>query len=78
MDDLRATFDLQKKACAAAPEVPWAQRADRLTRLKALTPSTYVGKAAELAKRIIGEDDAALRFAVPRAESPPPWRESSV
>ena len=30
---------------------------------------------AELAKRIIGEDDAALRFAVPRPESPPPWRE---
>ncbi len=30
---------------------------------------------AELAKRIIGEDDAALRFAVPRAECPPPWRE---
>lgn len=33
---------------------------------------------AELAKRIIGEDDAALRFAVPRPESPPPWREPRV
>jgi hypothetical protein len=33
---------------------------------------------AELARRIIGEDDAALRFAVPRAESPPPWREPRV
>jgi hypothetical protein len=29
--------------------------------------------AAELAKRIIGEDDAALRFAVPREDAPPPW-----
>lgn len=30
---------------------------------------------AELAKRIIGEDDAALRFVVPRAGAPPPWME---
>ncbi|HEU4641542.1 MAG TPA: hypothetical protein VFS44_03740 [Gemmatimonadaceae bacterium] len=28
---------------------------------------------AELAKRIIGEDDAALRFTVPREDQPPPW-----
>lgn len=28
---------------------------------------------AELAKRIIGEDDAALRFVVPREGAPPPW-----
>jgi hypothetical protein len=32
---------------------------------------------AELAKRIIGEDDAALRFIVPREGSPPPWSESA-
>lgn len=31
------------------------------------------GGEAELAKRIIGEDDAALRFIVPRDGSPPPW-----
>ncbi len=31
------------------------------------------GGEAELAKRIIGEDDAALRFIVPREGSPPPW-----
>lgn len=30
---------------------------------------------AELAKRIIGEDDAALRFIVPREGAPPPWLE---
>lgn len=29
---------------------------------------------AELAKRIIGEDDAALRFALPHDEAPPPLR----
>lgn len=29
---------------------------------------------AELAKRVIGEDDAALRFTVPRDDAPPPWR----
>ncbi len=33
------------------------------------------GDQAELAKRIIGEDDAALRFIVPREGSPPPWTE---
>jgi hypothetical protein len=32
---------------------------------------------AELAKRIIGEDDAALRFIVPREGAPPPWMESA-
>ncbi len=31
------------------------------------------GGQAELARRIIGEDDAALRFVVPREGSPPPW-----
>lgn len=30
---------------------------------------------AELAKRIIGEDDAALRFIVPREGASPPWLE---
>jgi hypothetical protein len=34
------------------------------------------GGQAELAKRIIGEDDAALRFIVPREGSPPPWSKS--
>jgi hypothetical protein len=29
---------------------------------------------AELAKRVIGEDDAALQFTVPRHDAPPPWR----
>lgn len=35
------------------------------------------GGEAELAKRIIGEDDAALRFIVPREDSPPPWAGSA-
>jgi hypothetical protein len=33
--------------------------------------------AAELAKRIIGEDDAALQFTVPREDAPPPWRDAT-
>lgn len=32
---------------------------------------------AELAQRIVGEDDAALCFIVPRPEAPPPW-ESAI
>lgn len=35
------------------------------------------GGEAELAKRIIGEDDAALRFIVPREGAPPPWLQSA-
>jgi hypothetical protein len=35
------------------------------------------GGEAELAKRIIGEDDAALRFIVPRDGAPPPWTKSA-
>ena len=35
-DALRDKFDLQRKACLASPEVPWARRADRLHRLKRL------------------------------------------
>lgn len=35
------------------------------------------GGQAELARRIIGEDDAALRFIVPREGSPPPWIEGA-
>lgn len=61
---------------------PWADvYVSTLTREEAAElladPARRVHDAgeAELAKRIIGEDDAALRFAVPRAESPPPWRE---
>jgi hypothetical protein len=61
---------------------PWADvYVSTLTREEAAEllsdPARRVHDAgeAELARRIIGEDDAALRFAVPRAESPPPWRE---
>jgi hypothetical protein len=64
---------------------PWADvYVSTLTREEAaelLTdPARRVHDAgeAELAKRIIGEDDAALRFAVPRPESPPPWQEPRV
>jgi hypothetical protein len=61
---------------------PWADvYVSTLTREEAAAlladPARRVHDAgeAELANRIIGEDDAALRFAVPRADSPPPWRE---
>lgn len=61
---------------------PWADvYVSTLTREEAAEllsdPARRVHDAgeAELARRIIGEDDAALRFAVPRADSPPPWRE---
>ncbi len=64
---------------------PWADvYVSTLTREEAAElladPARRVHDAgeAELAKRIIGEDDAALRFAVPRAGSPPPWREPRV
>ena len=64
---------------------PWADvYVSTLTREEAAElladPARRVHDAgeAELARRIIGEDDAALRFAVPRAESPPPWREQRV
>jgi hypothetical protein len=64
---------------------PWADvYVSTLTREEAsellADPARRVHDAgeAELAKRIIGEDDAALRFAVPRPESPPPWREPRV
>lgn len=36
MDGLTHTFDRLRKACDASQEVPWATRADRLARLKAL------------------------------------------
>lgn len=64
---------------------PWADvYVSTLTREEAAElladPARRVHDAgeAELARRIIGEDDAALRFAVPRADSPPPWREPRV
>jgi len=64
---------------------PWADvYVSTLTREEAAAlladPARRVHDAgeAELANRIIGEDDAALRFAVPRPESPPPWREPRV
>ena len=64
---------------------PWADvYVSTLTREEAAEllsdPARRVHDAgeAELARRIIGEDDAALRFAVPRADSPPPWREQRV
>ena len=36
---LRQTFDLQRKACLAAPEVSWPQREDRLKRLARIVES---------------------------------------
>ena len=64
---------------------PWADvYVSTLTREEAAElladPARRVHDAgeAELANRIIGEDDAALRFAVPRPESPPPWHEPRV
>jgi hypothetical protein len=64
---------------------PWADvYVSTLTREEAAEllsdPARRVHDAgeAELARRIIGEDDASLRFAVPRADSPPPWREPRV
>jgi hypothetical protein len=75
----------QRAAYLAFDYGPWADvYVSTLTREEAaelLTdPARRVHDAgeAELAKRIIGEDDAALRFAVPRPESPPPWREPRV
>ncbi|HEX6537270.1 MAG TPA: hypothetical protein VF041_22000 [Gemmatimonadaceae bacterium] len=59
---------------------PWADvYVATLTRAEAAAllddPARRVNDAgeAELAKRIIGEDDAALRFVVPRDDEPPPW-----
>jgi hypothetical protein len=72
----------QRAAYLAFDYGPWADvYVSTLTREEAAElladPARRVHDAgeAELAKRIIGEDDAALRFAVPRPESPPPWRE---
>ena len=39
MSGVREKFDLQKSACLAAPEVPWAVREDRLERLAQLVKS---------------------------------------
>ena len=75
----------QRAAYLAFDYGPWADvYVSTLTREEAAElladPARRVHDAgeAELAKRIIGEDDAALRFAVPRPESPPPWREPRV
>jgi hypothetical protein len=72
----------QRAAYLAFDYGPWADvYVSTLTREEAAEllsdPARRVHDAgeAELARRIIGEDDAALRFAVPRADSPPPWRE---
>lgn len=75
----------QRAAYLAFDYGPWADvYVSTLTREEAAElladPARRVHDAgeAELAKRIIGEDDAALRFAVPRPDSPPPWREPRV
>src|SRR4051812_3196649 len=44
------TFELQRQACVASPEVPWAQRADRLERLE----------------RLVGDNAAAFAQAISR------------
>lgn len=51
METLRRRFNLQRAACLAAPEVPWAQREDRLRRLARLVESN----AGEFA-RVISQD----------------------
>jgi coniferyl-aldehyde dehydrogenase len=45
---LRQTFDLQRKACMAAPEVPWPQREDRLRRLAHIVESNAQKFAAAI------------------------------
>ncbi len=57
MDTLREKFDRQKKACLAAPEVPWAQRADRLQRLARLVESN-AGNFAQAISRDFGHRSA--------------------
>ncbi len=57
MDTLREKFDVQKKACLAAPEVPWAQRADRLQRLARLVESN-AGNFAQAISRDFGHRSA--------------------
>ena len=54
---LRQTFDLQKAACLATPEVPWAQRADRLQRLASLVDAN-AAKFAEAISRDFGHRSA--------------------
>ena len=51
MSILRDKFDLQRAACLAAPEVPWAQREDRLKRLARMVAEN----SAEFA-RVISQD----------------------
>ena len=48
MDGLTHTFDRLRKACDASPEVPWATRADRLARLKALVADNAAAFAAAI------------------------------
>ncbi len=50
MDALREKFDLQRKACLAAPEVPWAQRADRLGRLAGMVEANAKTFALAISK----------------------------
>ncbi|MEO8202550.1 MAG: coniferyl aldehyde dehydrogenase [Betaproteobacteria bacterium] len=50
LQTLRATFDQQKSASLAAPEVPWAQRADRLRRLERLVEANAADFAAAISR----------------------------
>jgi coniferyl-aldehyde dehydrogenase len=48
MEDIALTFDRLRKACDASPEVPWATRAERLARLKALVADNAAAFAAAI------------------------------
>ena len=77
--ELAAALRADPPLCALAGE-------GNLASIRALSPTTAAAVdaavaaighrgpgEAELAKRVIGEDDAALRFTVPREDQPPPW-----
>jgi hypothetical protein len=80
---IRADHPLVASAAARAAHLrfeqgPWADiYLATLTRAEAAEllddPARRVNDTgeAELAKRVLGEDDAALRFTVPRSDEPP-------
>ncbi|MGH7720833.1 MAG: hypothetical protein ACREON_18550 [Gemmatimonadaceae bacterium] len=82
---LRVAQPLVRSAAARAAHLrfdygPWADvYVSTLTPAEAAAlladPARRVGDEgeAELAARVIGEDDASLHFTVPREGSPPPW-----
>ncbi len=86
---IRADHPLVSSAAARAAylrcsDEPWADiYVATLTRAEAAEllddPARRVNDTgeAELAKRVLGEDDAALRFTVPRPDPPPPWHQSA-